>query len=284
MASRSGLTAANLFPRELVNGVRWIVVAAGQVFLAAIGLFGAYFHAFPKVVKDATQNYPVLDITTIAWIGLIVLAALLPKIQEVAFGALSIKLKDATESAEVLRDVSGDLANLVQNWSRSQVIYLSLLSGESSEVARSETTTRFLRDRMGEARQFLGDSQDSNVRIALWIFNDDANELQFIYSPHFTPTKKSYRPGEGFLGQAFLEGRTFSEPDVRLVPSYLRTRATDPPYRAVICIPLKIEEQKIGILTVDKPEAVGFSSIAEEIAAGLASQCCIALEIPTWAS
>lgn len=132
---------------------------------------------------------------------------------------------------------------------------------------------------MGEARQFLSDSPTSVVRLALWVFDDENDLLQFEYSPQFSPTRETYRPGEGFIGQAFLEGRVFSEADVRLIPSYKNTRDGDPPYRAVICVPLRIDNETTGMLTIDKSEAVAFSSTAQEVAQALASQVGYALEL-----
>jgi len=256
-----------------------LTVIALQLLLGLAGLAGAVFHAFPTAIHEEHQNFPVLDITTIAWLGLLVVAAVFPRITEVAFGDLSVKLREATESSEVFRDVSKDLANLTQNWSTSALLLLTLLEDKDDANERNNVSRNFVRDRMGEARQFLGDFPDSTVRIAIWIYNESDDILRFGYSPHFTPTKTEYKRGEGFLGQAFLERRTFSEADVRQIPSYKRTRDGDPPYRGVMCIPLKVGDEAIGMLTIDKPEATDFTPISEEIARGLSAQCAYALEL-----
>ena len=255
------------------------MVIALQLILGLAGLAGAVFHAFPTAIHEEHQNFPVLDVTTIAWLGLVVVAVVFPRITEVAFGDLSVKLQEATESSEGFRDVSNDLANLTQNWSTSALLLLTLLEAKDNANERNSVSRNFVRDRMGEARVFLGDSPDSTVRIAIWIYDENDDILRFEYSPHFTPTQKDYQPGEGFLGQAFLERRTFSEADVRQIPSYKRARDGDPPYRGVMCIPLKVGDEVIGMLTIDKPEATDFTQISEEIARGLSAQCAYALEL-----
>jgi len=250
-----------------------------QALLFLSGLVGAYFHAFPLAVHAEHENVPALDLITIAWLGLSVVAVIFPRVTEVAFGDVTVKLREATESVDAYRDVSADLANLVQNWSTSSLLYLALLSSNDESETRDLITQNYLRDRMGEARQFLGDSSTSLVRVALWIYDADVDELRFEYSPQFKPTQMTYQLGEGFIGQAFLEGRVFSEPDVRLVPSYKSTRDGDPPYRAVICVPIRIAEERIGMLTIDKTEATPFSETAEEVSKALAAQCGYALEL-----
>lgn len=264
---------------DFVDNVRKFGTLATQTLLFVISLIGAYFHAFPLEVHAEKENVPVLDLVTIAWLGLGVIAVSLPRITEVAFGDVSLKLRDATKSVDAFRDVSADLANLVQNWSTASLVYLTLLANNDETDARDFLTRNYLRDRMGETRQFLSDSSISTVRIALWIYDSESNELRFEYSPQFTPTQASFAPGEGFIGQAFLEGRIFSEPDVRLVPSYKNTRDGDPPYRAVICVPIRIGDELTGMLTIDKTEATAFGDTAEEVAKALAAQCGFALEL-----
>jgi GAF domain-containing protein len=81
------------------------------------------------------------------------------------------------------------------------------------------------------------------------------------------------------LGEAFMERRAFNEADVRNVPSYLDTRnGVDPPYRAVLCIPIFVGEEPIGMLTADKRNAVLFGTAADDIARGLAAQCALAID------
>ena len=250
-----------------------------QVMLAVVGFAGAYFHAFPTKALEEHQNLPVLDITTIAWIGVVVVAFVFPRITEVGFGELSVKLGEATKSSEDFRDVTNALANLTQNWSKSALLLVDLLKECNDAGERDVLCENYARDRMGEARPFLGDSSDSVVRIAIWIYDPNEETIRFKYSPNFVPTQKEYKPGEGFLGQAFLERRTFSEADVRVIPSYKQTRDGDPPYRGVICVPLDVGGGTIGMLTIDKGEATDFNLVSDEIARGLAAQCSYAISV-----
>jgi putative methionine-R-sulfoxide reductase with GAF domain len=93
--------------------------------------------------------------------------------------------------------------------------------------------------------------------------------------------RRSYAIGEGMIGEAFWERRRFNEPDVRSVPAYINTRGgEDPPYRAVLCIPVFMwnEPEPIGIITADKKSDELSSIAADDIAKGLASQCALAID------
>lgn len=254
-------------------------LTAGQILLAILGLVGAALHAFPiRIYPDDKENWPILDAVTIGWLALVIVSILLPNIGEITLGGASVKLREVKESADELVESLEDFANLVQNWSTSVAIYIDLLDKAESDRERELLLERYLRDRMGEAREFLSDDPDVDVRIAVWIFNPDTRRVEFLFSNELEPTQASYDPGEGMIGQAFLERRRFNESDVRSVPSYKRTRGGDPPYRAVLCVPVTFGDAIIGMLTADKNDATLFSVAADDIAKGLASQCALAID------
>jgi GAF domain-containing protein len=255
----------------------WYLYAA-QVLLALVAIAAAIFHAFPLERHIEHENYPVLDVTTIAWIGIFIIAMLLPQISEITLGGASLKLREVKESAKELTATLEDIANLLQNWSTSSVLYIYLLEKAEDDSARAKLLRNYLRDRIGESRAWMSDDPDDDVRIALWIFNPASKKLEFYFSNNFRPTQESYDPGEGMIGQAFLEARQFNEPDVRAMPTYKATRAVDPPYRAVLCCPVLVGDEKIGMLTADKREAEIFGEVADEIARGLAAQCALAID------
>jgi putative methionine-R-sulfoxide reductase with GAF domain len=152
------------------------------------------------------------------------------------------------------------------------------LESAQSDDRKALLLSNYLRDRMGEAKSFLADSAESNVRIALWIYDPASDKLAFYFSNEVRPTQASWEPGEGLIGQAWLESRRFNEPDVRSVPGYKATRNEDPPYKAVICVPVRRGYDTIGMLTADKDEDTIFSEVADDVATGLAAQCAFALD------
>ncbi len=244
------------------------------------GLLGAIFHAFPIHSTLKHENWPVLDAVDIGWLALIGAAVLLPGISKLTLGGVSVELREeARESAEELQSAIEEYANLVQNWSASSVLYIDMLAQAGSDDERAMLLAHYLRDRMGEAKNYLSENPDDGVRIGLWMYDPSTKMLEFFFSNEGVPTKQSYAVGEGMIGEAFMERRPFNEADVRNVPSYLDTRnGTDPPYRAVLCTPIFFGDEQIGMLTVDKRSAVLFSTAADDIARGLAAQCALAID------
>ena len=260
-----------------------LATRAAQIVLGLVGLAGAGLHAFPLRLDPAVhENWPLVDAVDIGWLALCVVAVLLPSISEITLGGASLKLrefkKDAAEQTERLREVAEEFANLAQNWSSSATIYIDLLSRAQSDDERATLLRNYLRDRMGEAAGFLSDDEDDEVRIILWLYNPESDRIEFDFTNGTPPTKKSYERGEGLIGQAFLEQRRYNEPDVTRTPGYLKTRQGDPPYNAVLCVPVSIGDQRLGMLTVDKQEAAIFSTAADDVARGLAAQCALAID------
>lgn len=254
-------------------------ITAAQIVLAVIGVGGAAFHAFPiRIDPTLHQNWPIFDAVDIGWLALVLVAVLLPEISEITLGGASVKLREVKEDAEDLISVTEDLANLAQNWSTSAILYIQLLDDVETDAEREMLLRNYIRDRMGEAAAFLSDDPGDEVRIMLWIYDPDSKRLEFYFGNGKPPIQQAYEPGEGVLGQAFLERRRFNEPDVRKCAAYKKTRNGDPPYRAVLCVPVYIADDLIGMLTADKEEAEIFSTAADDIAKGLASQCALAID------
>ena len=263
------------------DDTRWrAYLPVAQIALGLAGLLGAIFHAFPIHPTTKAQNWPVLDAVDIGWLGLIAIAAILPGISKLTLGDVSFELRqEARESAEELEGTIEDYANLVQNWSTSAMLYIDLLGKAADDDERATLLAHYLRDRMGEAKNYLSEDPDDDVRIALWMYDPESKLLEFFYSNETPPTKQSYAVGEGMIGEAFLERRRFNEADVRNVPSYLNTRGgQEPHYRAVLCTPVIVGDDEIGMITADKQSAVLFSTAADDIARGLASQCALAID------
>jgi hypothetical protein len=255
-------------------------IPSAQVFLVIAGLLGAAVHAFPwKMDANLKQDWPIFDVAEIGWLALIPLAALLPGISKLTVGGVSVELKEEVrESREEFEEALADYANLTQNWSTSAVLYIKMLAEATTDAERADLLVDYLQDRLGEAKEFLSTEPSDDVRIMLWIA-DSRGGLDFYFSNERPPRKDHYDPGEGMLGRAFRERRRYSVSDVRSIPSYEDTRSGDePPYRAVLCMPVFLGDSPIGMLTADKKSATLFSAASEDIAKGLASQCALAID------
>ncbi len=258
----------------------WLMRVA-QVVIFGCGLVGAGLHAFPIRIGEAHQNWPNLDLTTIAWIALTIVAVWLPDVSEVGWGEFSVKTKRLRRASKVYETSLKDLAKLVQRWSKSAALYMETMSRDPAALLepKEKTYADYVRDRMGEAYEMLATKRDETVRLGLWLYDPEIREIVFVTGFRLQPKTTSYKPGVGMIGKAFVENRHFNEADVRTVTSYKSSRAgDDPPYRAVLCEPVRWGDAAIGMITVDRSTIGKFDDVSEQIAQGLAAQCAIAVK------
>jgi putative methionine-R-sulfoxide reductase with GAF domain len=259
----------------------WLLIVA-QVILGVIGLAGFYLRAFPVQIHTRAQNWPVFDLTTLAWLIPIAFAILLPNISEVTWGAFSVKLDQLREATAKYETALDNLAYLVQNWSTLAALYVKRMGQPESDLLETKANMcgDYVRDRMGEAYEVLAKTPQEALRLGLWLYNPVKREIVFTSGFRLSPEKTTYLPGEGMLGKAFAESRQFNEADVRNVPSYVSSRGgEDPPYRAVLCAPVRWDDETIGVITVDRPTAGFFDYLSEQVTQGLAAQCALAVKV-----
>jgi hypothetical protein len=129
-----------------------------QVFLIVAGLAGLAFHAFPVRTNQYYDNWPLFDLTALAWLVPIVVAMLLPNISEVTWGPLSLKVRELKSASEVYEVLLDNLANLVQNWSTSAAMYIAKMGQREENLleAKDAIYADYVRDRMGEAYEMAG--------------------------------------------------------------------------------------------------------------------------------
>lgn len=258
------------------------LIRAIQILLALIGLVGAFLHAFPIGVHAPYEDWPNFDLTTIAWMGVVALAFWLPDISEITWGNFSVKRDKIREATELYGESLDNIANLVQNWSTSAAMFVEMMARPSSELKepKAKIYSDYVRDRMGEAYEMLATNADETVRVGLWLYDPAKNQIVFAKGFRLNPMKDAYNLGEGMIGKAFTENRHFNEADVRNVPSYESSReGQDPPYRAVLCEPVKWGGTPIGMVTVDRTAVGHFDYLAEQVTQGLASQCALAVKV-----
>jgi hypothetical protein len=129
-----------------------------QVFLIVAGLAGLAFQAFPVRTNQYYDNWPLFDLTALAWLVPIVVAMLLPNISEVTWGPLSLKVRELKSASEVYEVSLDNLANLVQNWSTSAAMYIAKMGQRKENLleAKDAIYADYVRDRMGEAYEMAG--------------------------------------------------------------------------------------------------------------------------------
>jgi hypothetical protein len=129
-----------------------------QVFLIVAGLAGLAFQAFPVRTNQYYDNWPLFDLTALAWLVPIVVAMLLPNISEVTWGPLSLKVRELKSASEVYEVSLDNLANLVQNWSTSAAMYVAKMGQREEDLleAKDAIYADYVRDRMGEAYEMAG--------------------------------------------------------------------------------------------------------------------------------
>jgi hypothetical protein len=241
-----------------------------QIFLAASGILGAFTHIFSWTHKEG-EEYPVVDFEALAWLALVPIAWVLPRIKKGKWGELEIELESA---AKIAVDAVDKIADLLQDWTGAVNITLDLLRTAQDDAERQRVLIAFLRDRMGEAKEAMeGKSDEPDLRLSVWSYDADDNRIRFFYSNEIGDEATlafSFAVGEGMVGQSWLEQRTWNEANALQLPSYIpivpRAR-----YRAVYCTPITFGQHRHGMLCMDKNEEKMFADRADTIARSLAA-------------
>jgi hypothetical protein len=92
-----------------------------RLVLVMSGLIGAFGRAFAPI-KEKDAAWPVLDATTIAWLALILVAYLVPRVSEITLGGASLKLLENVDKATgKYQGTINDFSGLLQNWLESEL-------------------------------------------------------------------------------------------------------------------------------------------------------------------
>lgn len=265
------------------DSVPWYIRVM-QIVIAFAGLGAAITRAF--LHRENYESWPNLDVTTMGWLGVALIGVLLPSISEIKLGGVSIKTKQLKRATRIYETTLDSLANLVQNWSTASALFVAQMESVPEDLleAKADIYAAYIRDRVGEAYEMLATRKDEKIRIGIWFYRPTKKKLVFTYGfargIRSRPKRNEYDPGQGMLGRSFVENRHFNEADVRNVPSYESSREEDdePPYRAVLCEPIRWLGNPIGIVTVDRSTIGFFDQFAVEIVRGLCAQCALAFK------
>jgi hypothetical protein len=224
---------------------------AARILLTVLGIGGAILRAFPNI-PDKTDAYPVIDLTTLAFLALPIVALLLPRITKLKVGETEI---DLTEAVAEIKATGDDLSELMQDWMYTLGHVLYQMDTLTDADAIAETFFNFVRDRLGDLKLNVSDNGESNVRIALWLYEETTDQLVFAFSNeiHDAATRhKRFGAREGFVGQAFDEQRFWNEGEATQLPSFVPIRTPPYGYTVVCAAVVSLFEERFGMLTVDK--------------------------------
>jgi hypothetical protein len=238
------------------------------------GLAGALSHA----LGGSANHWPDTDLITMGWLGFAALGVLLPSIDSIEFpGGGGVKFQEAVAAGEEgiagLEHALGEATDLIANWLGTVAwlnTYLQRLDVDDDAALRS--VFRYCLERMEDAKEWMGDAEEP-IRISLWWQDQADGDLFFMFSNDIRDERtKNFRfsPNSGLMGQAFAENRVYNLEDAQSSSFYVAIREAQVDYHGLLLVPVRVLDQPVGMLSVDRQEKSTFGDDAEKIAQGLA--------------
>jgi len=124
------------------------------------------------------------------------------------------------------------------------------------EISRIINSSFDFKNNLYKALKILSDILDMQ-RATITLYDEDTNTLQIAVAYGLTEeqiAKGKYRIGEGIVGRVFKTGESMIVPNIGKEPLFLnRTGARlQKDNISFLCVPLKIEEEILGVLSVDR--------------------------------
>ncbi len=170
-----------------------------------------------------------------------------------------------------------------RNWLTSvSWLNIYLQRSDVDDDAAISAVFRYCLERMEEAKEWMGD-EDEAIRISLWWYDSAENELYFVLSNDIRDelTKNArFKPNSGLMGQAFAENRLYNIADAPTSAFYTPIRDSTPSYHGLLLAPVRIMDEPMGMLSIDRQQTATFSEAAENIAEGLTAQVAYAFTHP----
>jgi hypothetical protein len=238
------------------------------------GLAGALSHA----LGGSANHWPDTDLITMGWLGFAALGVLLPSIDSIEFpGGGGVKFQEAVAAGEEgiagLEHALGEATDLIANWLGTVAwlnTYLQRLDVDDDAALRS--VFRYCLERMEDAKEWMGDAEEP-IRISLWWQDQADGDLFFMFSNDIRDERtKNFRfsPNSGLMGQAFAENRVYNLEDAQSSSFYVAIREAQVDYHGLLLVPVRVLDQPVGMLSVDRQQKSTFGDDAEKIAQGLA--------------
>ncbi|HET9392214.1 MAG TPA: GAF domain-containing protein [Candidatus Rubrimentiphilum sp.] len=237
-----------------------------QLLLILVGVGGSLAHIFWTETKGSASYVPAFDLVALGWVALALLGFLLPRLEEFGFAGATFKLKDTIKNIGALTESATEL---LRNWAES----INLLAGwlVDDPVLAPDRIFGFIRDRAGEATEWLSAPGDDGFMLSVW--NYDQNGLQVLYPKKIGEAPvhaRIWRVGEGCLGQAFLEQRLWNEKNAKALPAFVPVHNEYQDYKGILLVPIRYENQKLGMLCVRRKQETYFAPEQENVACALA--------------
>jgi GAF domain-containing protein len=255
-----------------------------RILFVVVGLAGAFFH----IMATWDEQWPNADLVTMAWLAFAALGILLPSIRAIDFpGGGGVKFRAAVQAGQEgiadLESALGEATQLLQSWLAGAAWLNTYLQREDvDDDTAASAVFRYCLERMEEAKDWMGDA-DEPIRISLWWYDSGSDELYFTLSNDIRDelTKDfRFKPGSGLMGQAFAENRTYNVDDAPSSAFYMPIRDTAPGYRGLLLVPVRIMDEALGMISIDREQKRTFSANAENVAGALAEQVSYAFMHP----
>lgn len=249
-------------------------------------------------------NDDPFDSTSLAWVVFIVVGFLSPFISELSLpGIGGIKLaeekrrlvaaaSDQIDATKALRRAFDSVTDLLQAWTSScQFLNAWLQEHDTQADEIRKIVVRFCLERMEEASECLTLTKparddagaESGIRISLWWFDEDKNGLVLLYSNEITDQATLefvFKPGEGLMGQAFIERRLYNLADATKSKFFAAIPGHEPTYKALLMVPVWFSNRVVGMVSIDRRSSGEFDNNAVDLATALADVLGFALTHP----
>lgn len=177
-----------------------------------------------------------------------------------------------------LKVISDQIASAIQNGrlfeeTKRRVRELQMLH----EVALAAASSVHLEETLHAAARALSNEM-GDVQVALMLLDPQDGSLHMTSHAGYSSSevkRTSFQPGEGIIGWVAQHGEPMLVRDVRQNPHYIEMI---PEIRSELCVPLKSEQQVIGILNVESPHLDDFTYDDQRLMTTLANNLVILIE------
>jgi hypothetical protein len=257
-------------------------IAISARIITALGFLGAAGHALFVPIETGARWIPALDTTTIAWIAIAALGALIPFLSEFTVAGVSVKLREAEQTT---KGVLGDATNLARRWleQTSSLLRDKPTSLGANADAWPDTVKRFIGGPCDEALRWVGGPEEKR-RLSLWLLKDGNTKLQFWFSNQRFDSAElaDFAVTEGLIGKTARRQEPLRLADATKEPEFL-ARAGSSDFHGLYCTPItrKSEghaDRAIGVLVVDRQKSQVVNDNAADVLEALSAMIALLLD------
>lgn len=233
------------------------------------------------LTTNAQEEIPVDFIGLARSLGIeSVLVAPLVDVERRLLGAIYAANKEGgftADDARLMEIFAGQVAVVVQNSAllaseRRRAHELAVLHAVAAAAAEASDEDELLE----RASELVGEGLNMD-HFAVFLLDGEKQEL-YLHSSCRIGTRETLVRiplGVGAIGSTARSGLLRYLPDVSLAPDYI---ALDPLVQSELCVPLKVEDETIGVLNAERRSLNGFSREDQELLGILAAQISTAIQ------